>query len=97
MSGLCLLVSLLQAAAVGLMGRLRAFPAPQDLLCPSEGLGLWGQCPELCSTLQQVLLWGYSRLGCSAEVGWGAGRGDGKSRGGAGLSWKVPGSVQHQG
>ena len=53
---------------MGLMGRLRALPAPQELLCPSEGLGLWGECPELCSTLQQVLLWGQPRLGCCA--GW---------------------------
>ena len=81
---------------MGLMGRLRALPAPQDLLCPSEGLGLWGECPELCSTLQQVLLWGQPRLGCSVGLGWGAGRGDGKSWGGPGLSWKVPGRGQHQ-
>ena len=37
--------------------------APQELLCPSEGLGLWGECPELCSSLRQVLLWGQSRQG----------------------------------
>ena len=41
---------------------------PQELLCPSEGLGLWGECPELCSSLGWALPWGQPRLGWDGEV-----------------------------
>ena len=95
MSGLCLLESFLLAAAVGLMGRLRAFPAPQDLLCPSEGLGLWGERPELCSTLGWAVWWGQGRLGCWAWLGWAECRGAGERWGGAGLGRKVSGRGKH--
>lgn len=39
---------------------------PRQLLCSSEGLGPWGECPELCSTLRWALPWGQPRLGGSA-------------------------------
>ena len=95
MRALSLLVSFLQAAALGLMGRLRAFPAAQDLLCPSEGLGLWGEHPELCSTLWRAVWWGQARLGCWAWLGWAECRGAGESWGGAGLGRKVSGRGKH--
>ena len=85
MSGLSLLVSLLQAAAVGLMGRLRAFPAPQDLLCPSERLSCGG------SAQSSAAPWGGqcggARADWAAGLGW-AGQNAGElGRAGEGLGW----------
>ena len=78
-----------ETPSLDLMSNLRPLSALQQLLCHSEGLGLWGGCPELCRTLQP-------RLGSSAGLSWGEGRGDGKSWGGAGLGWKVPRRGDHQ-
>lgn len=35
---------------------------PQELPCPSEGLGLWWQCPEPCSSLLRTLPWGQPSM-----------------------------------
>ena len=70
------------AAGLGPMGRLSPPSASQQLLCPSEGLGLWAECPELCSSPDC-----QPRLGCSAGLRWGEGREGGgePGRGWAGL------------
>jgi len=45
-------------ASPGTDGEPEILSVPQDLLCASEGQWLWGECPELCSTLCWALLWG---------------------------------------
>jgi len=56
--------------ALGLMGSLRLLSVPQDLLCPSEGLCLWGEYPELCSTLW-ALLWDQPNWDALGQWRWG--------------------------
>jgi len=80
--------------ALGLMGSLRLLSVPQDLLCLSERLWLWGECPELCSTLCWALLW--CQPNWAALLGWGWVSGDGESWRRAGLGWKVSGREKHQ-
>ncbi|KAK4806559.1 hypothetical protein QYF61_020460 [Mycteria americana] len=83
------------AASLGLMGRMRPFSASQELLCPSEGLGLWlnGQssaapCGRQChvASLDWATLLGCAGLGCCI----GQGRWEELGRGWAGLDWKEP-------
>lgn len=81
----------------GADGEAGALSAPRELLCPSERLWLWGERPELCSTLLWALPWASPDWASGLSwAGLGRGSGAGKSWGGSCWGWKVPGRGNYQ-